>query len=104
MFLDCDKHFDGEQGEISTPKFHNSHFSEIACIYTINVPRERRITVELIAGKSITQQCNNLGNNDLRNYKSKEKLQVHVSIEEKSKKRNFVYKNLFCLVSQTKCF
>lgn len=72
-------HFDGEQGEISTPTFQNSHFSQLRCIYTIKVPRGRRITVELMEGKSITYPCDNQHIVVLNNYMRTEKLQVCVN-------------------------
>lgn len=78
-FLDCDKNLDGESGEISAPTFSSLHFSELRCIYTIKVPRGRRITAQLIEGKSITYPCDNQDNIVVfNNYMHKEKLQVFV--------------------------
>ncbi|XP_022177373.1 cubilin-like [Myzus persicae] len=53
----CNKKYDVESGEISTPRFSSLYSGRIYCTYMITAPRGRMITVEVIKGKSIVQTC-----------------------------------------------
>lgn len=52
--IDCDKNYDVESGEIASPLF-TSDIGGIYCSYSIKVPEGRRITIEIIKGKSLAQ-------------------------------------------------
>lgn len=58
MFLkDCDKSFELESGEITSPGGLDSQ--RTYCIYRIKVPKGRRIIAELVEGRSVVQSCDN---------------------------------------------
>lgn len=75
FFIGCSQNYDVESGEISSPRYSSLYKGRVYCAYTITVPRGRRITVEIIKGKSIAQTCDNylLPENNL-----KEKLIVSI--------------------------
>lgn len=75
FFKGCSQNYDVESGEISSPRYSSLNSGRVYCAYTITVPRGRRITVEIIKGKSIAQNCDNylLPENNL-----KEKLIVSI--------------------------
>jgi len=76
LFKDCMKNYDVESGEINSPPY-TSYNSEIThCTYNIKVPVGRRITVEIIKGKTLIQTCENSG---LPENKFKEKLRVNIN-------------------------
>jgi len=58
--LDCDKDYDVESGEITSPRFSRLNFERLNCMYRIKVPRGRRITVEVVEGQSILKTCDSL--------------------------------------------
>jgi len=55
--IDCDKSYEVESGEITSPLYTSLNSGWIFCLYTIKVPEGRRITVEIIKGKSLCQAC-----------------------------------------------
>lgn len=57
FLIGCNKKYDVESGEISTPRFSSLYSGRIYCTYMITAPRGRMITVEVIKGKSIVQTC-----------------------------------------------
>jgi len=58
--LDCNKYYNVESGEITSPRYNRWHFERLNCIYRIKVPRGRRITVEVVEGGSIVKTCNRI--------------------------------------------
>jgi len=74
LFKDCMKNYDVESGEIKSSSFINSEI--LHCSYNIKVPMGRRITVEIIEGKSLIQTCED---NDLPENRLKEKLKVNIN-------------------------
>ncbi|XP_050435751.1 cubilin [Adelges cooleyi] len=59
-YNDCAKDYEMESGEIEGPRFDSLHSNRIACVYRIIVPQGRRITVELLHGRSIAERCDTL--------------------------------------------
>jgi len=49
--------YDAESGEISSPFFIKLDSTRVYCTYAIKVPKGRRITVEIIKGKSLIRSC-----------------------------------------------
>lgn len=70
LITDCDKDFDVESGEITSSTISN--YGRRYCLYSIKVPKGRRITLEVIKGKSIVKTCeviqNALIENSLKEY------------------------------------
>lgn len=74
--IDCFKNYDVESGEISSPVYTSLDSGNIFCSYNIKVPKGRRITVEIIKGKSLIQNCEK---NALPENRLKEKLKVNIN-------------------------
>jgi len=75
FLIACSQIYDVESGEINTPRFSSLNSGRLYCTYVITVPRGRMITVEMIKGKSIAQNCDSYM---LRENILKEKLVVSV--------------------------
>ncbi|XP_029345463.1 cubilin isoform X3 [Acyrthosiphon pisum] len=56
-YIDCFKKYDVESGEISSPLFSALNSKWFICIYKIKVPKGRKITVEILKGKSLIRPC-----------------------------------------------
>lgn len=57
LITDCDKKYDVESGVITSHQFTSNNYKPIFCEYSIKVPKGRRVTVELLEGKSIARTC-----------------------------------------------
>lgn len=68
--------YEVESGEITTPAYASLNDGMVYCSFYIQVPKGRRITLEIIKGKKLAQTCesNNLPENAL-----KEKLIVNIN-------------------------
>lgn len=53
----CDRIFSGDESGIITSPSFSLNTGQVYCTYMITVPKGRRITAELIEGKSIAQNC-----------------------------------------------
>jgi len=76
LFKDCMKNYDVESGEINISPYTSFNSQITHCSYNIKVPVGRRITVEIIEGKSIIQTC---ANSVLPGSTFKEKLKVNIN-------------------------
>ncbi|CAI6368736.1 unnamed protein product [Macrosiphum euphorbiae] len=56
-YIDCFKNYYVESGEISSPLYSTLNSKWVLCIYKIKVPKGRRITVEIIKGRSLIRTC-----------------------------------------------
>lgn len=79
LIIDCDKMYDVESGEIINSGSSRSNIERSLCTYSIIVPKGRRITAEVIEGKSIVRSCDILDQGD---FQSKEKLLVSVIVSQ----------------------
>lgn len=76
LFKDCITNYDVESGEIISPSYTSIDSEITHCSYNIKVPIGRRITVEIIEGKSLIRTCEN---SVLPENRLKEKLKVIIN-------------------------